>query len=54
MRTIISQTCNLPQKQKPSTDNKPAKVTQLQTLTLAELDGIAGAQGVISGIITSP
>ncbi len=57
MRTIISQTCNLPTKPKTSSEDKPAKVRQLQALTIADLDApreadlfeIAGG-----GIITSP
>ena len=34
---------NLTQKPKPLSENKPAEVKELQTLTMAELNAIAGA-----------
>ena len=43
MKTISNRKCNLTQKPTPFSENKPA-VKALQTLTMAELDAIAGAR----------
>ncbi len=46
---LYNKNCNHSAKQQPSLENKPAKVKELQALTISELDAIAGA-----GIGTSP